>query len=351
MLINRTNYEEFLLMYVDNELPTADRTCVELFIEQNPDLKEELSLLQQAVILPDDGITFTDKQLLLLPTALQSSLLLLLDGELPNKEATIIKNTIKTDATVQQQFNELQQTKLVPDTNIVFTHKALLYKKETNKVIPIAWWRLAAAAIFIGSSLWLGIKYYTAKSIVIETSSAAPINGNPLIPKAIQKITIAPNATVALHTAAVPYLKNIPTTVNSKPFITKSNNSSASIANITPKNTPQLLINTNENNDEKSNIIDVSIVQENTRLQNNNTTHTEVNSVNNSTTNFTITPANFTENNNTQYAFEEDANDDTNKKSKLNSFFKKAKRLIERKTKIGHGSNDVKVANLSFAIQ
>lgn len=344
MLINRTNYEEFLLMYVDNELPTADRTCVELFIKQNPDLKEELSLLQQAVLLPDDGITFTDKQQLLLPTALQSSLLLLLDGELPNKEATIIKNTIETDATVQQQFNELQQTKLVPDTNIIFTHKALLYKKENNKVLPIAWWRLAAAAIFIGSSLWLGIKYYTAKSIVIETSSNHRINNNTTT-NSIKINTDTPNNNAS--TQAVNTTKNSSGKIN--------NNTINTTTNTTQKNYKQLPINdvpnNIENNDVKSNIIDVATVPIKTTLQNNSTSKVEASNVNNSNNNFTITPANFTENNNTQIAFEEDANDNTNKKSKLNSFLKKAKRLIERKTKIGNGTNEVKVANLSFAIQ
>jgi hypothetical protein len=350
MLINRNNYEEFLLMYVDNELPAADRICVELFIEQNSDLKEELILLQQAVLLPDDGVTFYDKQQLLLPTALQSSMLLLLDGELPNKEATIIKNTIKADTDLQQQYNVLQQTKLVADTNIVFTQKAILYKKENNKVLPIAWWRLAAAAIFIGSSLWLGIKYYTAKSIVIETSSNHRINNNTTT-NSIKINTDTPNNNAS--TQAVNTTKNSSSKINNNKFT--NNDAINTTTNTTQKNYKQLPINdvpnNIENNDVKSNIIDVATVPIKTTLQNNSTSQVEANTVNNSDNNFTITPANFTENNNTQIAFEEDANDNTNKKSKLNSFLKKAKRLIERKTKIGNGTNEVKVANLSFAIQ
>ena len=351
MLINRNNYEEFLLMYVDNELCTADKACVELFIEQNPDIKEELLLLQEAVLVPDDGVTFTDKQQLLLPTALQNSMLLLLDDELPHLEAAALKKAIAADATVQQQFNEIQQTKLVANTNIVFTNKALLYKKEINRIIPIAWWRLAAAAIFIGSSLWLGIQYYTAKSTVIETSSNKVINNKTITPNILQNNAITPNTNTAEQsTTNLSYKKNSSSIINSQPLNNNRVNGNTAITNSTPINTQQLPIN-NENNNEKSNIIDVANVPENTTLQNNNTTQTETNSVNNSNNNFTITPANFTENNNQQFAFEEDNNNDTNKKSKLNSFLKKAKRLIERKTKIGHGSNDVKVANLSFAIQ
>ena len=42
-MINRHNYEEFFLLYVDGELETAQRATVEKFIEQNPDLIESFT--------------------------------------------------------------------------------------------------------------------------------------------------------------------------------------------------------------------------------------------------------------------------------------------------------------------
>lgn len=62
-MINRHNYEEFFLLYVDKELDADGRAAVEAFVNQNPDLNKELQLLQQAT-LADDNIEFERKEIL-----------------------------------------------------------------------------------------------------------------------------------------------------------------------------------------------------------------------------------------------------------------------------------------------
>jgi hypothetical protein len=63
MKIDITNYEAFLLLYIDNELSATQKAAVDLFLQENPVYQKELSLLQQAVLKPE-AIAYEDKALL-----------------------------------------------------------------------------------------------------------------------------------------------------------------------------------------------------------------------------------------------------------------------------------------------
>src|SRR5688500_12980743 len=65
MIINRYNYEENFLLYVDNELGAEERKAVEAFVAKHPDLAEELQLLQQSVVKPEKHLVFTNKNTLM----------------------------------------------------------------------------------------------------------------------------------------------------------------------------------------------------------------------------------------------------------------------------------------------
>jgi hypothetical protein len=64
MNLTRHNYEEYFLLYVDNELGTEERGWVEQFTKENPDLEEELRALQSAVLDSEEIFSFGDKGLL-----------------------------------------------------------------------------------------------------------------------------------------------------------------------------------------------------------------------------------------------------------------------------------------------
>jgi hypothetical protein len=64
MHINRQTYEEFFLLYTDGELNLDERKAVEDFVRENPDLEQELLLLQDSVFAPDQSIVFENKETL-----------------------------------------------------------------------------------------------------------------------------------------------------------------------------------------------------------------------------------------------------------------------------------------------
>ena len=59
--MDRQNYEEYFLLYLDGELDEARCAEVETFIQHYPELGEELSLLKQSVITADETIVFENK--------------------------------------------------------------------------------------------------------------------------------------------------------------------------------------------------------------------------------------------------------------------------------------------------
>lgn len=169
MNINRYNYEEFFLLYVDNELSKAARQEVEAFVHANPDLEEELLMLKQSKLRPDAAITFQGKEALLKPenadfineTNYEEFFLLYVDGELSAAERREVESFAGTKPQFQQELDLLLQTKIEPEHEVVFPDKSLLYKKEEKKrpVIFMSWERIVAVAAVV--LLALGIFWLT----------------------------------------------------------------------------------------------------------------------------------------------------------------------------------------------
>lgn len=183
MNINRHNYEEFFLLYVDNELSAADKKAVDVFVQENPDLQGELLLLQETVAKADD-VVLEKKDWLFMEegvSALQENLLLYTDGELSPSEIKTVEALLATDRSAKAELNILQQTKLQPDTSVVFADKQSLYRTEGGRVVGFKWWRVAAAAVLLGLVVWTGVTVYNnnAKTIPVSDGVVKGDNTNP----------------------------------------------------------------------------------------------------------------------------------------------------------------------------
>lgn len=161
--INRHNYEEFFLLYVDRELSPAAVTAVEQFIKDNPDLADELTALQQTTLPSDEALVF-DKTSLFRKAENEISIdnsteqfLLYVDDELTPAERQSVETFVLQHPSLQESFVQLKQTKL-PAEHIPFPDKQLLYKTESDRkpVIYMRWMRMVAAAAVIafGFFLW-----------------------------------------------------------------------------------------------------------------------------------------------------------------------------------------------------
>ena len=146
MKINRHNYEEYFILYADNELSSDDRRMVEEFANLNPDLKDELDSYLSTVILPDAFVGFENKEEL---HRYDESLISYIDNELPAAEKTEFEKLVNATPFLQNELELYRKTKLQPETNIVFENKSVLYRSTERKVVRMTWVRWAAAAVIL----------------------------------------------------------------------------------------------------------------------------------------------------------------------------------------------------------
>ncbi|RTL58496.1 MAG: hypothetical protein EKK37_09175 [Sphingobacteriales bacterium] len=170
MNINRNNYEEFLLLYADNELSFSERQAVEDFLESNPDLKAELQSILDSK-LHSEHISFFNKAALykndsfITAENYESYFLLYADDELTDEERKETEKYAASTPALQKEFDSIQQTRLVADKEIVFADKSVLYRQEEPaRIMRISWMRVAVAAAVIGIILSAGVLLFNKKT-------------------------------------------------------------------------------------------------------------------------------------------------------------------------------------------
>lgn len=157
------NYEEYFLLYVDDELTPAERASVETFLLVHPELRSELDLYMDTRLLPE-ATYFPGKDDLLRPSEdihasnIEEWQVQWLDGELDDDTAARVEAFTNTHPEARENMAWLRKAKLEPEA-IVFPHKASLYRRseERTPVFRMQWVRIAvAAAVLITAGLlWL----------------------------------------------------------------------------------------------------------------------------------------------------------------------------------------------------
>lgn len=168
MELNRNNYEEYFLLYLDGELDAAGRNEVETFLAANPDMAMEMALLKETILQAEqeEPIQFGDIELLLKPETdavineqnFEPFLLSYIDNELSAEDKIRTEAFVSANASAKETLQVLQRTKLQPDLSIIYPDKSELLKEEKNrKIVYFRWQYVAVAAAMMGIfvTLWL----------------------------------------------------------------------------------------------------------------------------------------------------------------------------------------------------
>jgi anti-sigma factor RsiW len=202
MSINRSNYEEFFLLYLDAELTPQQRLAVEKFVQLNPDVAEELEMLKQTKLLPETHFRFGNKDTLLRSgeadinySNYEEYFLLYIDNELTDTEKVGVEKFISQHPKLRDEFTLLKNSVLEPPI-IAFKNKEELYRTEQKhrRITPIKWViGIAAAAAVTGivaTILWLtpatNVDDVAVSNVPVENESAQVDELN----KSVDKIKI-----------------------------------------------------------------------------------------------------------------------------------------------------------------
>lgn len=156
--INLYNYETYFLRYIDGELSEIEVEEMGQFIANNPDLADELCVLQETKLPLDETIVFSPKSALLKHATAEISLknyetyfLLYIDDELSIQQKASVELFVLQHPVLQESFLLLLQTKLKPDWE-VFSNKEILYHKmeKSRPLVLMHWISISVAASLIG---------------------------------------------------------------------------------------------------------------------------------------------------------------------------------------------------------
>jgi len=151
--INRHNYEAFLLDYLEQNLSPNMVAELMVFLEQHPDLKQELDELQAFEVLEPTSLPFDNKSMLK-KDALDNLMIAEIEGINTPLESKTLKQILKADKIAKNDFQLFKQTKL-KSKKVIFKDNPSL-KKEAA-IIPLKWFKHAAAAVIVMTILIQGI--------------------------------------------------------------------------------------------------------------------------------------------------------------------------------------------------
>ena len=152
MQIDRSNYEIWIIDWLDGNLNDIGVAKLKQFLQENPDIKEEYDELTMVSLSSSDESFLLKNNLIKTTATLPDSqfeylCIAFLENDLSLEQSIELKQIIDTDPRRRTQFDLIQRTNLTPPEEI-FKHKNKLFRRTfAQKFIKISVIGLSAAAV------------------------------------------------------------------------------------------------------------------------------------------------------------------------------------------------------------
>lgn len=142
MIINRDNYEIYLVDYAEGNLTAEQTDMVKAFLLLNPDIAAEFELFNNPLVFNDNEITADKDQLYKIPfeneqagsNLFQQSCIEYIENIMPDKQKQLFEQTIANNIEKKAECDEFKKTIIKPE-DIFFDEKLLTKKQPFNHVI------------------------------------------------------------------------------------------------------------------------------------------------------------------------------------------------------------------------
>ena len=135
MLVNRDNYEMYVLDFLDGKLSGKEKEIFGRFLRDNPDIMEEIMNIEQIKLVPEN-IRYTEKDILkkatgkenvkIKKTKFQHNSIAYFEGDLSSSEMKEFEAYLSKYPGKRSDFESFGKVYLKPDINIVFPSKSKL---------------------------------------------------------------------------------------------------------------------------------------------------------------------------------------------------------------------------------
>jgi len=186
MQIDRSNYEIWLIDWLDGNLSEFQVEQLQLFLREDPDIKEEFNELTTLRLLPVEK-SFPHKNQLKKTTAdisrsqFEYLCVAFLENDLYAHQQTELKESLEQDQEKKKSFELIQKMKISP-AGPVYKHKNKLIRRTVvQNVIRLSFIGLSAAAIITFAIITY---YFVPRSLRVKTDNTAQ---NITIDSTVQK--------------------------------------------------------------------------------------------------------------------------------------------------------------------